>query len=121
MGKADTTLFIKKKEEDIIVIQIYIDDISFGATNESLCKDFSKCMHSEFEMTMMGELNFFLGLQINQSKERIFINQSKYINDLLKRFELENAKPIKTSMSSTIKLDKDDNGKVVDITKYRYG
>ena len=70
--------------------------------------DFSKCMHSEFEMSMMGELNFFLGLQIKQSKEGNFINQSKYIKDLLKRFELGNAKPIKTPMSSTMKLDKDE-------------
>ena len=68
---------------------------------------------------MMGELNFFLGLQIKQPKEGIFINQSKYIKDLLKRFELENAKSIRTPMSSTIKLDKDESGKTVDITKYR--
>ena len=118
MGKTNTTHFIKKKGEDIIVVQIYVDDIIFGATNESLCEDFSKCMHSEFEISMMRELNFFLGLQIKQSKEGIFINQSKYINDLLKRFELENAKPIKRPMSSTIKLDKNENEKVVDITKY---
>ena len=67
----------------------------------------------------MGELNFFLGLQIKKSEDGIFINQSKYIKDLLKRFELENAKSMKTLMSSTIKLGKDENGKAVDITKYR--
>ena len=119
MGKADTTLFIKKKGSDIIIVQIYVDDIIFGATNVLLCEEFSKCMHNEFEMSMMGELNFFLGLQIKQTKEGIFINQAKYIKDLLKRFELENAKSAKTPMSSTIKLDKDENGKEVDITKYR--
>ena len=69
MGKADTTLFIKKKGDDIIVVQIYVDDIIFGATNDFLCQEFSKCMHSEFEMSMMGELNFFFGLQIKQSRE----------------------------------------------------
>ena len=95
MGKADTTLFFKKKDEDIIIVQIYVDGIIFGATNESLCEYFSKCTHSQFEINMMGELNFLLELQIKQSKEGTFINQSKYINDLLKRFELENAKPIK--------------------------
>ena len=63
-GEKQILLFIKKKGEDIIVVQIYIDDIIFGATNESLCENFSKCMHSEFEMNMMGKLNFFLGLQI---------------------------------------------------------
>ena len=119
MGKADTTLFIKKKGDDIIVGQIYIDDIIYGATNEFLCEEFSKCMHSDFEMSMMGELNFFLGLQIKQSKEGMSINQSKYIKDLLKRFELENAKSMRTLISSTIKLDKYESGKAVDITKYR--
>ena len=62
MGKIDTTLFIKTKEKNMFLVQIYVDDIIFGATNDSLCEDFSKCMHSEFEMSMMGELNFFLGL-----------------------------------------------------------
>ena len=89
MGKIDTTLFIKTKENDMLLVQIYIDDIIFGATNVSLCEEFSKGMHSEFEMTMMGELNFFLGLQIKQLKEGPFINQAKYIRDLLKRFGME--------------------------------
>ena len=63
MGKIDTTLFIKTKENDMLLVQIYVDDIIFGATDVSLCKEFSKCMHSEFEINIMGELNFFLGLQ----------------------------------------------------------
>ena len=92
MGKIDTTLFIKTKEKDMLLVQIYVDDIIFGATNDSLCEDFSKCMHSEFEMSMMGELNFFLGLQIKQLKEGTFINQAKYIKDLLKRFNMEEAR-----------------------------
>ncbi|RVW73050.1 hypothetical protein CK203_061053 [Vitis vinifera] len=71
---------------------------------------FSKCMHSEFEMSMMGELNFFLGLQIKQLKEGTFINQAKYIKDLLKRFNMEEAKVMKTPMSSSIKLDMDEKG-----------
>ncbi|RVW79053.1 hypothetical protein CK203_048166 [Vitis vinifera] len=65
-------------------------------------------MHSEFEMSMMGELNFFLGLQIKQLKEGTFINQANYIGDLLKRFNMEEAKTMKTPMSSSIKLDKDE-------------
>ena len=76
-------------------------------------------MYSEFEMSMMGELNFFLGLQIKQSNENFFINQSKYIKDLLKKFELENSKLTRTPINSTIKLHKDENDKTVDITKYR--
>ncbi|WJZ90781.1 hypothetical protein VitviT2T_009904 [Vitis vinifera] len=69
IGKIDTTLFIKIKENDMLLVQIYVGDIIFCATNVSLCEEFSKCMHSEFEISMMGELNFFLGLQIKQLKE----------------------------------------------------
>ena len=75
MSKIDTTLFIKLRENDILIVQIYVDDIIFGATNGSLCEEFAKSMHSEFEMSMMGELNFFLSLQIKQLKEGTFINQ----------------------------------------------
>ncbi|RVW57689.1 hypothetical protein CK203_117774 [Vitis vinifera] len=81
--------------------------------------EFSKCMHSEFEMSMMGELNFFLGLQIKQLKEGTFINQAKYIRDILKRFNMEEAKTMKTPMSSSIKHDKDEKGKSIDSTMYR--
>ncbi|KAM6587476.1 hypothetical protein CsatA_010081 [Cannabis sativa] len=119
MGKADNTLFIKRKSKDIIIVQIYVDDIIFGATNDALCEEFSKCMHSEFEMSMMGELNFFLGLQIKQQKDGIFIGQTKYIKDLLQKFDLANAKSMNTPMSTSIKMDKDESGKNVDITKYR--
>ena len=119
MGIIDTTLFIKLRENDILIVQIYVDDIIFGATNVSLCEEFSKSMHSEFEMSMMGELNFFLGLQIKQLKEGTFINQEKYIRDLLKKFNLEDVKAKNTPMGSSIKLDMDEKGKSVDQTKYR--
>ena len=119
MGKNDRTLFIKLRENDILIVQIYVDDIIFGATNVSLCEEFAKSMHSEFEMSMMGELNFFLGLQIKQLKEGTFINQAKYIRDLLKKFNLEEVKAKNTPMGSSIKLDMDEKGKSVDQTKYR--
>ena len=119
MDKIDTTLFIKLRENDILIVQIYVDDIIFGATNVSLCEEFAKSMHSEFEMSMMGELNFFLGLQIKQLKEETFINQAKYIRYLLKKFNLEEVKAKNTPMGSSIKLDMDKKGKSVDQTKYR--
>ena len=87
-GKVDTTLFVKTSNQDILLVQIYVDDIIFGATKK-LCEEFATCMQNEFEMSMMGELNFFPGLQIKQHKDVIFINQSKYIKDLLKRFGFE--------------------------------
>ena len=65
-GKIDKTLFTKHVEKDILIVQIYVDDIIFGSTNESLCQAFESCMKEEFEMSMMGELNYFLGLQIKQ-------------------------------------------------------
>ena len=114
IGKIDTTLFINRKDNDRLTIQIYVDDIIFGATNVSLCEEFSKYIHSEFEMSMMGELNFFLGLQIKQLKEGTFINQAKYIRDLLKKFNLEEVKAKSTPMHSSIKLDIDEKGKPID-------
>ncbi|KAK9225892.1 hypothetical protein WN943_010937 [Citrus x changshan-huyou] len=119
MGKADTTLFVKHKNQDILIVQIYVDDIIFGSTIELLCKDFSSCMSQEFEMSMMGELKYFLGLQIKQNEEGIFINQAKYVKDLLKRFGYDNGTTKSTPMSTTIKLDKDEKGKEVDIKMYR--
>ncbi|KAH9680653.1 Integrase catalytic domain-containing protein [Citrus sinensis] len=119
MGKADTTLFVKHKNQDILIVQIYVDDIIFGSTNELLCKDFSSCMSQEFEMSMMGELKYFLGLQIKQNEEGIFINQAKYVKDLLKRFGYDNGTAKTTPMSTTIKLDKEEKGKEVDIKTYR--
>ncbi|KAK8624782.1 hypothetical protein V6N13_089668 [Hibiscus sabdariffa] len=117
-GKVDTTLFIKNDGKDILVVQIYVDDIIFGSTNELLCQDFAKWIQGEFEMSMMGELSFFLGLQIKQRKDDIFINQAKYIKEKLKKFGFENVKPQATPMSSSIKLDKDEEGKCVDSKLY---
>ncbi|GJW91969.1 retrovirus-related pol polyprotein from transposon TNT 1-94 [Tanacetum coccineum] len=119
MGLVDNTLFTKKKDSHIIIVQIYVDDIIFGSTCQDLCDDFSKIMHDEFEMSMMGELNFFLGLQIKQLEDGIFFNQSKYVKEMLKKFGLENAKPIKTPMSSETKLTRDEEGEPIDNTKYR--
>ena len=106
MGKIDATLFIKPKDNDMLIVQIYVDDIIFGATNVSLYEEFVKFMHSEFEMSMMGELNFFLGLQIKQLKAGTFINQGKYVRDLLKKYNLEEVKTKSTPMGSSIKLDR---------------
>ena len=114
MGKIDTTLFIKPKENDML-----IDDIIFGAINVSLCEEFAKSMHSEFEMSMMRELNFFLGLQIKKPKEGTFMNQAKYIRDLIKKFNLEEVMAKSTPMGSSIKLDLDEKGKPIDQNKYK--
>ncbi|GJU69413.1 retrovirus-related pol polyprotein from transposon TNT 1-94 [Tanacetum coccineum] len=119
MGMVDNTLFTKKKSSNLIIVQIYVDDIIFGSTCQDMCDEFAKIMHDEFEMSMMGELNFFLGLQIKQMEDGIFFNQSKYIKEMLKKFSLEDSKPMKTPMSSNTKLTKDEECESVDSTKYR--
>ena len=100
-------------------MQVYVDDIIFGSTNENLCKRFAKLMQSMYEMSMMGELNYFLGLQVSQRQDGIFICQSKYVRDLPKKYHLEDSSPAKTPMATATKLDKDESGKKVDITAYR--
>ncbi|GJR99578.1 retrovirus-related pol polyprotein from transposon TNT 1-94 [Tanacetum coccineum] len=119
MGMVDNTLFTKKKDSNLIIVQIYVDDIIFRSTCQEMCDDFAKIMHDEFEMSMMGELNFFLGLQIKQLDDGIFFNQSKYIKEMLKKFRLEDSKPMKTPMSTETKLTRDEEGESVDNTKYR--
>ncbi|GJX21817.1 retrovirus-related pol polyprotein from transposon TNT 1-94 [Tanacetum coccineum] len=109
MGMVDNTLFTKKKSSNLIIVQIYVDDIIFGSTCQDMCDEFAKIMHDEFEMSMMGELNFFLGLQIKQMD----------IKEMLKKFGLEDSKPMKTPMSSDTKLTKDEECESVDSTKYR--
>ncbi|GJY95033.1 retrovirus-related pol polyprotein from transposon TNT 1-94 [Tanacetum coccineum] len=119
MGMVDNTLFTKKSKSHLIIVQIYVDDIIFGSTSQNFCDDFTKIMHDEFEMSMMGELNFFLGLQIKQMEDGIFFNQSKYIKEMLKKFGLEDSKPTKMPMSTEIKLTKDDEAGSVDSFKCR--
>ncbi|GJU18185.1 retrovirus-related pol polyprotein from transposon TNT 1-94 [Tanacetum coccineum] len=119
MGMVDNTLFTMKKSSNLIIVQIYVDDIIFGSTCQDMCDEFAKIIHDEFEMSMMGELNFFLGLQIKQMEDGIFFNQSKYIKEMLKKFGLEDSKPMKTPMSSDTKLTKDEECESVDSTKYR--
>nr|GEY66447.1 hypothetical protein [Tanacetum cinerariifolium] len=118
-GSIDTTLFIKKKGKHIMLIQIYVDDIIFGSTNLKYCIKFLDLMVKRFEMSMMGEIKFFLWLQVNQFSNRIIINQSKYILDILKRFGMENCDIVPTPMVEQAKLKLDLVGKPVDHTDYR--
>jgi hypothetical protein len=100
VGKADPTLFTKTVAKDLFICQIYVDDIIFGSTNKSTCEEFSRIMIHNFEMSMMGDLKYFLGFQIKQLQEGTFISQTKYIQDILKKFGMKNGKPIKTPMGT---------------------
>nr|GEX08881.1 hypothetical protein [Tanacetum cinerariifolium] len=117
-GFIDPTLFITKHWGDILLVQIYVDDIIFGSTNPNLSKQFEKLMHSKFEMSMMGELKFVLGIQIHQSPHGIFINQTKYAQEILKKHGMTSCDSIGTPMA-TKHLDADLSGTPVDQTKYR--
>ena len=108
-GKVDTTLFIKNFENNFLIVQIYVDDIIFSSMNETLCESFAKSMSIEFEMSLMGELTFLLGLQIKQLSNDIFLSQTKYVLDLLKRFNMDSSKAINTPMSTSTKLDIDES------------
>jgi len=98
---------------------VHVDDIIFGATHENLCNEFSKMIRSEFEMSMMGELNFFLGLQIKQTSNGIMIHQQKYIKELLKKFGMNSSKPIDTPISLSTKLVLEDESSPIEEKTYR--
>ena len=82
----------KNYDSQFLLVQVYVDDIIFGSTNEILCEDFSKLMQTVFEMSMIRELKFFLGLQIKQRPKGIYIHQTKYVKELLKKFNINDAK-----------------------------
>jgi hypothetical protein len=119
VGKADPTLFTKTCNGDIFVCLIYVDNIIFDSTNQKSCEEFSRVMMQKFEMSMMGELNYFLGFQVKQLKEGTFISQTKYTQDLLKRFGMKDAKPAKTPMGTDGHLDLNKEGKFVNQKAYR--
>jgi hypothetical protein len=118
IGKADSTLFIKKMGKYLFICQIYVDDIIFDSTNKSFCDEFSKIITDRFEMSMMWVLTFFLEFQIKQAKEENFISQMKYTRDVLKKFDMDKAKSIKMSMGTNGHLDLNLGGTSVDQKVY---
>nr|GEV49988.1 putative ribonuclease H-like domain-containing protein [Tanacetum cinerariifolium] len=118
-GTIDQTLFIKKQKGDILLVQIYVDDIIFGATNKDLCRSFEKLMKDKFQMSSIGELTFFLGIQVKQKKDGIFINQDKYVAEILRKFGLTEGKSASTPIDTEKPLLKDPDGENVDVHTYR--
>ncbi|GJT63668.1 putative ribonuclease H-like domain-containing protein [Tanacetum coccineum] len=112
-GKIDKTLFIKRYKGDILLVQVYVDDIIFGSTKKELCVEFEKLMHEKFQMSSMGELTFFLGLQVQQKKDDIFISQDKYVGEILKKFGFTEVKTASTPMETQKPLLKDEDGEEV--------
>nr|GEX23232.1 retrovirus-related Pol polyprotein from transposon TNT 1-94 [Tanacetum cinerariifolium] len=118
-GKIDQTLFIKRQKGDILLVQIYVDDIIFGSTNKDLCKAFEKLMKDKFQMSSMGELTFFLGLQVKKKTDEIFINQDKYVAEILRKFGLTDGKLASTPKDTKKPLLKDPDGEDVDVHTYK--
>nr|GEV86479.1 retrovirus-related Pol polyprotein from transposon TNT 1-94 [Tanacetum cinerariifolium] len=118
-GTIYPTLFTIRYGDDILLMQIYVDDIIFGSTNPKFSKRFEKIMHSRFDMSLMGEMKFFLGLQIHQSPRGIFINLAKYALEILKKHGMEKGQSIGTPMATKPKLDANLSGNPIDQTDYR--
>jgi hypothetical protein len=119
MGSIDKTLFTLKHGNNFLLVQIYMNDIIFGDSSHVLVSNFQEMMEKEFQMSMMGELTFFLGIQVKQMKQDTFIHQAKYTKDLMKKFNMAELKPVSTPMSTATVLDPDKNGEVVDKREYR--
>nr|GEW36768.1 hypothetical protein [Tanacetum cinerariifolium] len=118
-GIIDLTLFTRRFDDEILVVHVYVDDIIFGSTDPRYATLFSDLMKSRFKMSMIGEMTFFLGLQVNQSPNGIFINQTKYVHEILKKYGLNTCDIVGTPMYINDKLDLDQIGTPVDATKYR--
>nr|GEZ00719.1 hypothetical protein [Tanacetum cinerariifolium] len=119
MGTIDQTLFIKRQRGDFILVQVYVDDIIFGSSNPQLCREFEALMHEKFQMSAMGELNFFFGLQVLQKDDGIFLSQDKYVGDILKKFGYSDVRSLNTPMDKENPCGKDGTGKDVDLHLYR--
>ena len=116
---ADSNLYIKSEGDNLLVVLVYVDDIIFGNTNNSSVQWFANAMKSKFEMSMIGELSYFLGLQITQNSKGLFLSQEKYLKEMLKRFQMEDSSSVSTPMIVGCKLSKDDISPDVDQRTYR--
>ncbi|WVZ98058.1 hypothetical protein U9M48_043541 [Paspalum notatum var. saurae] len=119
MGSVDRTLFLLSRSGDTLIVRIYVDDIIFGGSSHTLVSSFAEQMNREFEMSLMGELQFFLRLQIKQGLEGAFVHQAKYTRDIFKKFDMVDSKPMTTPMSTNTKFDADEDGEAVDQKEFR--
>ena len=118
-GTVDSNLYVQIDKDNLTIVEVYVDDIISGSNDDRLSKNFTTKMQSEFEMFLLGELTYFLGLQISQQEKGIFICQAKYIKEMLKKFKMEDCKPILTLMVTGCKLSINDSSMDVDQRLYR--
>jgi hypothetical protein len=119
MGHVGKALFTIKHGNDFLLVQIYVNDIIFCGFSHVLVLSFQKMMKNEFQMLMIGELTFFLGIQVKQTKQGTFVHQAKYMKDLIKKFNMAELKTVSTPMSTTTALDLNENGEAIDQKKYK--
>jgi hypothetical protein len=119
IGSVDKTLFTLNHGTDFLLVQIYVADIIFGGSSHTLVSSFQEMMEYEFQMSMMGEITFFLGIQVKQMKQDTFVHQTKYTKDLMKKFNMAELKPVSTPMSTATSLDPDEDGKAIDQRDYK--
>ncbi|GJZ45627.1 putative ribonuclease H-like domain-containing protein [Tanacetum coccineum] len=118
-AQIDKTLFIRKHKDDILLVQVYVDDIIFGSTKKEMSTEFETLMHDKFQMSSMGELSFFLGLQVKQKSDGIFISQDKYAAEILKKFDFASVKTANTPIETNKALIKDEEAEDVGVHLYR--
>ncbi|GJS99432.1 putative ribonuclease H-like domain-containing protein [Tanacetum coccineum] len=118
-GQINKTLFIEKDKSNILLVQVYVDDIIFGSTRKEMCTEFEKMMHKKFQTSFIGELIFFLGQQVKQKENGIFISQDKYVDEILNKFGFSNVKTANTPMETHKTLFKDEKREYVDEDLYR--
>jgi hypothetical protein len=118
MESVDKTFFTLNHVTDFLLVQIYVNDIIFAGSSATPVSRFQEMMESEFQMSMMGELTFFLDIQVKKTKQGTFVHQAKYMKDLMKKFNMAELKTVSTSMSSAASLGPDEYDEVVDQREY---
>jgi hypothetical protein len=118
-GSADSNLYTKIDNDKLLIIVVYVDDIIFGSNEESMSQNFASVMQQEFEMSLLGELTYFLGLQVQQNKDGIFLSQTKYLKQILKKYGMEDSKPVCTPMVTGCSLSSNDESTAVHQPTYR--
>eukprot|EP00253_Pinus_taeda_P033436 PITA_33436 len=118
-GSVDSNLYIKIENDKLLILVVYVDDIIFGSNEESMSQSFSWVMQKEFEMSLLGELTYFLGLQIQQNEGGIFLSQTKYLKQILEKYGMEDAKLVCTPMVIGCSLSTNDESAAVHQPTYR--
>ncbi|KAH9697055.1 hypothetical protein KPL71_023445 [Citrus sinensis] len=112
-------LYVKEKDGDILTVCLYVDDLIFTGSNPSLFEEFKRVMIKEFEMTDIGLMAYYLGIEVKQKEEGIFISQESYAKEIFKRFKMNDCKPISTPVECRVKLSKHDEGEDIDPTFFK--